>query len=80
MDKQSILRRIALIMLAAGLLICATGCFTRTIYIPPGKAVRLRQTVRNTKVWVMDANGKPVPGSMTLPEGWWVLPDDKGVK
>ena len=74
MDRQSMIRRIALITLATALLICATGCFTRTIYIPPGKAVRLREDV-NAKVWVLDAAGKPVPGRMTLPEGWWVLPD-----
>ena len=74
MDRQSIIRRIALITLAAALLICVTGCFTRTIYIPDGKAVRLREDVK-AKVWVLDAAGKPVPGKMTLPEGWWVLPD-----
>ena len=50
-----------------------TGCFTRTIYIPPGKAVRLRQTIPNAKVWVMDADGKPVAGTMDLPEGWFCL-------
>jgi hypothetical protein len=47
----------------------------RTIYVPDGKAVRLRQTIPNAKVWVMDANGKPVAGTMDLPEGWWCLAD-----
>jgi len=53
----------------------AAGCGTRTVYVPPGEVVRLRQPVKNAKVWVMDANGNPVPSRMTLPEGWFVLSD-----
>ncbi len=56
-----------------------TGCgggapFTRTIYVPDGTPVRLRETVRDAKVWVKDADGKPVAGKMDLPEGWYALP------
>ena len=51
------------------------GCGTRTVYVPPGEVVRLRQPVKNAKIWVMDANGNPVPSRMTLPEGWFVLGD-----
>lgn len=56
-----------------------TGCgggapFTRTIYVPDGEPVRLRETVRSAKVWVLDENGKPVAGKMDLPEGWYCLP------
>lgn len=54
-----------------------TGCFTRTIYVPDGKAVRLREKVK-AKVWVLDADGKFVPCKMTLPEGWYCLPASPG--
>ena len=63
----------AAIMWLALAIFCLAGCFVRTIYVPDGKAVRLRQTVRNAKVWVLDANGKPVAGTMDLPEGWYCL-------
>jgi len=56
-----------------------TGCgsgslFTRTIYVPHGTPVRLRETVEDVKVWVKDADGQPVAGKMDLPEGWYALP------
>jgi hypothetical protein len=50
------------------------GCATRTIYVPDGKAVQLRQQVKNVRVWVWDKEGKRVAGKMTLPEGWYALP------
>ena len=49
------------------------GC-TRTIYVPHGTPVRLRETVKDVKVWVKDANGQPVAGQMDLYEGWYALP------
>ena len=49
------------------------GCGTRTIYVPPGEPVRLRETIRNAKVWILDKDGKPVAGRMDLPEGWYCL-------
>jgi len=49
------------------------GCGVRTIYVPDGTPVRLRETVRNAKVWVKDAEGKVVPGRMDLREGWYCL-------
>ena len=51
------------------------GCQPRTIYVPHGEPVRLRQTLKSVKVWVLDADGKPVAGTMDLPEGWYCLPD-----
>lgn len=63
---------LALIFAAALLL---SGCFTRTIYVPPGKSVRLRETIRGAKIWALDAESKPVAGTIDLPEGWYVLPD-----
>ena len=49
------------------------GC-TRTIYVPHGTPVRLRETVRDVKVWVKDADGEPVAGQVGLYEGWYALP------
>lgn len=55
-------------------LLLAAGCTTKTVYVPDGKAVQLRQQVRNVRVWVWDKDGKRVAGKMTLPEGWYALP------
>ena len=41
--------------------------------MPDGTPVRLRETVRNAKVWVLDAHSEPVPGEMDLPEGWYCI-------
>ena len=55
-------------------LLVVSGCSTRTIYVPSGEPVRLRQTVRSAKVWILDADGQPVAGVMDLPDGWYCLP------
>jgi hypothetical protein len=56
---------------------CGGGSlFTRTIYVPHGEPVRLRETIKNAKVWVLDADGKPVAGKMNLREGWYCLDAD----
>ncbi len=52
------------------------GCGVRTIYVPDGTPVRLRETVEDVKVWVKDADGTPVPGRMDIPNGWYALPFD----
>ena len=52
-----------------------TGC-VRTVYVPHGTPVRLRETVRDAKVWVKEADGQVVEGRMDLPEGWYALPVD----
>lgn len=56
-------------------IVCLSGCATRTVLVPPGEPVRLRETVRHTKVWVADKDGKEIPGVLDLPEGWYCLPD-----
>ena len=66
-------------VLALGSLSTTSGCgsgapFVRTIYVPDGTPVRLRQTIKGAKVWVKDADGQAVPGKMDLPGGWYVLP------
>jgi len=60
-------------VLLALVLVFAAGCGTRTVYVPSGTPVRLRETVRGAKVWVLGADGNPVPGRMDLPEGWYCL-------
>jgi len=65
-------RKLACLCLAVILLL--PGCGTRTVYVPSGEPVRLRETVNRAKVWVLDADGKPVAGVMDLPEGWYCLP------
>jgi hypothetical protein len=64
----------AIMWLAMALLCCTAGCFTRTIYVPDGAAVRLRKTIKNAPVWVKDAEGKAVPGKIDLHEGWYCVP------
>jgi len=60
--------------LLALILFGACGCGARTIYVPDGTPVRLRETIPRAKVWVLGADGQPVPGRMDLPEGWYCLP------
>ena len=65
-------------LLVVFLVVLCSGCslITRTIYIPHGQAVRLRQEVRNVKVWVKTKDGEIAEGKITLPEGWYCLPSD----
>ena len=56
------------------LTLCA-GCGTRTVLAPAGEPVRLRAAIPRAPVWVKGADGRPVAGEMTLPEGWYCLPD-----
>ena len=60
------------------LLICAIagGCFSRVVYVKAGEPVRLRQTLHHVGIWAMGADGKPVAGTIDLPEGWYCLPMD----
>ena len=55
------------------IIILLSGCaqFTRTIYVPEGDAVKLRETIEGVKVWVKPANQEPVAGNLTLFEGWY---------
>lgn len=58
---------------------CSIGT-VRTIYVPAGKSVKLRQDVRGVKIWAHDVNGALVAGKANLEEGWYVLPDTKAEK
>jgi len=42
----------------------------KTIYVPEGDAVMLRQDVKNVDIWAKAKDQAPVPGKMTLEEGW----------
>ena len=71
------------VVLVGMLMLSACGCgagapFTRTIYVPDGTPVRLRETIHGAKVWVKDANGQALPGRMDLPEGWYAIPAPTG--
>jgi hypothetical protein len=61
-------------LIIATVLLLLPGCATRTIYVRDGEPVRLRETVKSAKVWVLDAKGTPTAGVMDLPEGWYCLP------
>jgi len=58
-----------LVIAVFALLLSGCSLITRTIYIPHGQAVRLRQEVKNVKVWVKTKDGETAEGKMTLPEG-----------
>ena len=68
---------------AASMAICAVACLTafgcsrakRTVYVPDGSPVRIRTTLKNSPVWVMDENGLWIPGTVDIPEGWFALAD-----
>jgi len=66
-------RQLTCFLLPILLLASGAGC-TRTIYVPHGTPVRLRETVEDVKVWVKDDDGRVVSGRMDVPEGWFALP------
>lgn len=76
-NKSNLMRCVITVMLIASFL---SGCahFTNTVYVPDGAAVRLREEVKNVKVWIKTKDGKIVPGKINLPEGWYCLPMPKG--
>jgi len=72
---MSILKRLIPFLLPIMLLPAGAGC-VRTIYVPHGTPVRLRETVKDVKVWVKDADGEPIAGRMDISEGWYALPPE----
>ena len=62
------IRKVWLCVLALALL---SGC-TRTVFVPDGTPVRLAETVKRAKVWVM-VDGKPVRSVMDIPAGWYCV-------
>ena len=49
----------------------------RTVYIPSGEPVRLREPLKDVKIWTKDKDGNNIPGKVDIPEGYYVLPDDE---
>ena len=72
--RRGVRARWAKTALCVLLALSLAGCGTRTVYVPSGEPVRLRETVKRAKVWVLDADGEPVAGVMDVPEGWYCLP------
>lgn len=66
------------------LCLALTGCtmFTRTVYVPDGASVRLRQPLKNVKIWAKQKDGSISEGRMDIPEGWFVFynPDWEKIK
>jgi len=60
--------------LVLALCFAVVGCATRTVYVSDGTPVRLRETVKKAKVWVLDKDKEPVATVMDIPEGWYALP------
>lgn len=50
---------------------------TRTVYVRPTQPVRLRETLKDVKIWVLDGEGKWQESTLDLQEGWFVV-DDPG--
>ncbi len=72
-------RRILLWMLVATLpsaLAFSSGCVRqRTVLVPPGEPVQLAEPVEAYIYVTVDEVRVRSPTRVTLPEGWWVLPD-----
>lgn len=58
------------------IMILLSGCtyFTRTVYVPYGQSVRLRETVKKVDIYAKTEQGETVEGNIDLPEGWYCLP------
>lgn len=71
------LKRVAWILICAAAFSLAFGCSRakRTVYVPDGSPVRIRETLKNSAVWVMDENGIWIPGTIDIPEGWFAMAD-----
>ncbi len=65
------------IVLTATLMLVGCLSLYRTIYVPHGDAVKLRETIKDVKVWIKTKDGEIIPGKMDLPEGWYCLPLDE---
>lgn len=65
-----------LLSLLLFIVIVFSGCsalapHVRTIYVPEGDAIMLRQDVKDVDIWAKPADSPPVAGNMDLEEGWF---------
>ena len=66
--RSKINGRISLIIFLLFLAGCAT---TDVVYVPPGDAVKLRETIKGVKVWIKTTDKIVLPGKTDLYEGWF---------
>lgn len=79
------MQRVKIVLALTLTLLCVSvfatsGCSlipVRTVYVKPGVSVRLRQDVENIKIWVKGKDGKVLPSTITLKEGWYVMSMEK---
>ena len=64
-----------LLVLSVVLMGCSSFGKSRTVYVPAGSIVRLRETLHDVDVWAKDKNKQWVEGKLDLPEGWYALAD-----
>lgn len=68
------IHRIMLAAVGLLLIVCVTGCYTRTVYVSAGTPVRLRETIHNVKIWAPNAADEyTIAGRVTLHEGWYAM-------
>lgn len=53
------------------LLVAGCGLRTQVVYVPPGDAVKLRETLKGVDVWVKTKEGEIIAGQADLFEGWY---------
>ena len=75
MSLTRLLKLIGTLIVASVLL---HGCSnTRTVLIPPGEPVQLAESVNAYIYTDVDGNRERSNNRVTLPEGWWCLPEPK---
>jgi len=80
--RQRLQTRLKMVLVVMAFVsVFASGCGrVRTVLVPPGEPVRLREPVKKAKVWVADKDGKEVPGEVTVPAGWYALAPEPEAK
>lgn len=74
--EPSKMRKLLTILSAAGILLSATACKTRTVVIDSrADVVRLGRNVRGeVYIWDKDKKAWVLSSKVTLPEGWYAGP------
>ena len=52
-----------------------SGCYATAVYIPTGEPVRIASPIRNATVDILLPSGQTVLRTLTIPAGWYALPD-----
>ena len=73
---MSRIRRLLLLVTLSGLSVFGTGCAgRRVVLVPPGEPVQLAEPAKAYVYVQVDGKRERSRSRVTLPEGWWVLPD-----